>query len=146
MNRLTGMMAGRRYTIENVRGAPEFAGFFLDDKYFLHPELLTAIGWLDGDRFIYDQLSSTGEFAFPGGVAGTIKGLTLTLGDGRSLAITELETSAQPEWGTEHTYGSADELSLPEKRRKPAFLFATTAATVIAGYIIGRLLERRRGH
>ncbi|MFJ5300911.1 short chain dehydrogenase [Pseudomonas sp. NPDC088368] len=143
MNRLTGMMAGRRYSIENVRGAPEFAGFFLDDKYFLHPELLTAIGWLDGDHFIYDQLSSTGEFAFPGGVAGTIKDLTLTLGDGRSLTITELETAAQPEGVTEQTCGSADEL-LPEKRPNPAFLFATTAATVMAGYIIGRLLKRRR--
>jgi len=32
MNNPTGMKAGERYIIENVDGAPEFTGFFLDGK------------------------------------------------------------------------------------------------------------------
>jgi len=42
-----------------------FPGFFLDGKYYLGPELMTAIGWLEGQQFYYDELDPTGEPVFP---------------------------------------------------------------------------------
>jgi hypothetical protein len=145
MNNPTGMRRGARYVIEQVDGAPAFSGFFLDGKYFLHPELLTAIGWIDADRFMFDQVSSTGEPAFPGRLAGTINDLTLKLEDGTSLNLAEVELSA-------HIGGLADEtVDQPEERftvmnpTHPAFLLATTATLLVVGYIAGRLLDKRRG-
>lgn len=61
----TGMKAGERYSVENVERAHQFPGFFLDGKYYLGPELLTAVGWLEGKRFIYDNLDAAGEPVFP---------------------------------------------------------------------------------
>ena len=52
IDKATGMKPGERYRVENVERAHQFAGFFLDGKYYLGPELLTAVGWLDGQRFI----------------------------------------------------------------------------------------------
>jgi len=144
MNHPTGMKAGERYIIENVDGAPEFTGFFLDGKYFLHPELLTAVGWMDGDQFMLDQVSSVGESAFPGGLAGTIIDLTLKLRDGTTLALAEIEVSAQVIDAADQSLDQANQ-RLAIQNPAQAFLIATTAAMVVVGYIVGRLLETRRG-
>ncbi|MBK4992196.1 hypothetical protein IAE39_000370 [Pseudomonas sp. S37] len=87
----TGMKAGERYAVENVERAHQFPGFFLDGKYFLGPELLTAVGWLEGKRFMYDNLDATGEPIFPGRAAGDIEDLTLTLVDGTALTQAPLK-------------------------------------------------------
>lgn len=144
MNHPTGMKAGERYIIKNVDGAPEFTGFFLDGKYFLHPELLTAVGWMDGDQFMLDQVNSVGESAFPGGLAGTIIDLTLKLKDGTTLALAEIEVSAQVIDPADQSLDQANQ-RLAIQNPAQAFLIATTAAMVVVGYIVGRLLETRRG-
>lgn len=145
MNNPTGMKPGARYVIENVEGAPEFPGFFLDGKYFLHPELLTAIGWMDADRFIFDQVNSTGEPAFPGGMAGIINDLTLKLEDGTSLNLAELEVSDQLGGRADEAVDQADERLTVNNPSHPAFLLATTATMVVVGYLVARLLQSRRG-
>lgn len=86
----TGMKPGERYRIESVERAPQFPGFFLDGKYYLGPELQTAVGWLEGQKFLYDQLDPNGEPVYPNRIVGTIDGLTLELGDGLRLSIEEL--------------------------------------------------------
>jgi len=144
MNNSTGMKAGERYIIENVDGAPEFTGFFLDGKYFLHPELLTAVGWMDGDQFMIDQVSSVGESTFPGGLAGTIIDLTLKLKDGTTLTLAEVEVLAQVDDPADQSFDQANQ-RLAIQNPAQAFLIATTAAMVVVGYIVGRLLETRRG-
>ncbi len=93
----TGMKAGERYSVENVERAHQFPGFFLDGKYYLGPELLTAVGWLEGKRFIYDNLDAAGEPVFPGRAAGDIENLTLTLVDGTALKLNQLDVSATAE-------------------------------------------------
>lgn len=91
IDKATGMKPGERYCVENVARAHQFAGFFLDGKYYLGPELLSAVGWLDGQRFIYDSLNAEGEPVFPDRVAGRIENLTLKLVDGTSLELTRIE-------------------------------------------------------
>jgi len=86
----TGMRAGERYAIESVERAPHFPGFFLDGKYYLGPELNTAVGWLEGQTFLYDQLDPEGEPVYPDRVAGTIEDLTLVMADGVRLKLTPL--------------------------------------------------------
>ncbi len=94
IDQATGMKPGERYRVENVERAHQFPEFFLDGKYFLGPELLTAVGWLEGTRFIYDSLDAEGEPVFADRLAGTIEGLTLTLVDGTVLELARLEASA----------------------------------------------------
>lgn len=94
---ITGMKAGERYSVENVERAHQFPGFFLDGKYYLGPELLTAVGWLEGKRFIYDNLDAAGEPIFPGRAAGDIEDLTLTLVDGTVLKLSRVHVSAMPD-------------------------------------------------
>lgn len=91
----TGMKPGERYRIESVERAPQFPGFFLDGKYYLGPELQTAVGWLEGQNFLYDQLDPNGEPVYPGRIVGTIDGLALELGDGLRLSIEELPYQAE---------------------------------------------------
>lgn len=93
----TGMKPGERYEVESVERAHQFPGFFLDGKYYLGPELLTAVGWLEGQQFIYDHLDAEGEPLFAQRIAGTIKDLTLTLVDGTPLELYKVEvlTSAE---------------------------------------------------
>jgi len=91
----TGMKPGERYRIESVERAPQFPGFFLDGKYYLGPELQTAVGWLEGQKFLYDQLDPNGEPVYPNRIVGTIDGLTLELGDGLRLSIEELPYQAE---------------------------------------------------
>ncbi|QHG65185.1 hypothetical protein C2H86_12450 [Pseudomonas putida] len=93
----TGMKAGERYSVENVERAHQFPGFFLDGKYYLGPELLTAVGWLEGTRFIYDNLDAAGDPIFPDRAAGDIEDLTLTLVDGTALRLSRLDVSATTE-------------------------------------------------
>lgn len=90
IDQTTGMKPGERYCVENIERAHSFTGFFQDGKYYLGPELLTAVGWLEGDRFIYDNLDAAGEPIFPGRVAGTISNLTLNLVDGTSLQLSPI--------------------------------------------------------
>jgi len=93
INQATGMKSGKRYRVENVERAHQFPGFFQDGEYYLGPELLTAVGWLEGTRFIYDSLDAAGEPVFPNREAGTVEGLTLTLVDGTSLELLRIEAS-----------------------------------------------------
>ena len=90
----TGMKPGERYAVESLEPMHHFPGFFLDGKYYLGPELLTAVGWLEGKQFVYDELDSAGEPVFPERIAGTIHDLTLTLADGAVLALTLVQFSA----------------------------------------------------
>ena len=86
----TGMKAGERYIVESLERTRHFPGFFLDGKYYLSPELMTAIGWLEGQQFYYDELDPTGEPVFPNRLAGTIEDLTLILADGARLPLNEM--------------------------------------------------------
>ncbi|CAI8770239.1 short chain dehydrogenase [Pseudomonas zeae] len=91
----TGMKPGERYCIESVECAPQFPGFFLDGKYYLGPELQTAVGWLEGQNFLYDQLDPNGEPVYPGRIVGTITARTLELADGLRLSIEEMPFQAE---------------------------------------------------
>jgi len=61
----TGMKAGERYTIESLERTRHFPGFFLDGKYYLGPELMTAIGWLEGNQFFTMSLIPPVNRYFP---------------------------------------------------------------------------------
>ncbi|MBA1314954.1 hypothetical protein LU640_02275 [Pseudomonas monteilii] len=93
IDQATGMKSGERYRVENVERAHQFPGFFQDGKYYLGPELLTAVVWLEGTRFIYDSLDAAGEPVFPNREAGTVEGLTLTLVDGTTFELSRIEAS-----------------------------------------------------
>ncbi|WP_339473679.1 HAD-IA family hydrolase [Pseudomonas fluorescens] len=88
----TGMKAGERYIVESLERARHFPGFFLDGKYYLGPDLMTAIGWLEGQQFYYDELDPTGEPVFPNRLAGKVEDLTLILADGARLPLHECPT------------------------------------------------------
>jgi short-subunit dehydrogenase len=90
----TGMKPGERYSIERLGDTHPFTGFFLDGKYYLAPELLTAVGWLENQRFIYDDLDASGEPVFPDRFVGTIENLTLILAGGQSLKLASEEVHA----------------------------------------------------
>lgn len=98
----TGMKPGTCYRVDNLERVHQFPGFFLDGRYYLGPELLTAVGWLEGQQFIYDNVDATGEPMFPDRVAGTVHALTLTLVDGTQLALLEApvlaEADATEDW------------------------------------------------
>lgn len=91
----TGMKAGERYIVESLERTRHFPGFFLDGKYYLGPELMTAIGWLEGQQFYYDELDPTGKPVFPNRLAGTVEELTLILADGARLPLIEMAYEAQ---------------------------------------------------
>lgn len=54
---LTGMKPGERYTVDSLERTRNFRGFFLDGKYYLGPELMTAVGWLKVNNFFMTNLS-----------------------------------------------------------------------------------------
>jgi hypothetical protein len=83
----TGMTAGVRYEIEKRERVEPFSGFFLDGKYYLAPELQTAIGWLEGNRFIYDELTPEGDPVYEDRLVGTIDNLQLKMTDGTTLKL-----------------------------------------------------------
>ena len=148
---ITGMKAGERYSVENVERAHQFPGFFLDGKYFLGPELLTAVGWLEGKRFIYDNLDATGEPIFPDRAAGDIEDLTLTLVDGTALKLSKLEVNAvaddihaehQPPTGFNRKPETVGSLALTRKDRIPLLLSAAVIG-FLAGFVITHAQRRR---
>ena len=140
----TGMKPGERYSVQSVERGHQFPGFFLDGKYYLGPELLTAVGWLEGQQFIYDNLDPSGEPVFPERIAGIIENLTLTLMDGTPLALSSIDEAAfgdQP--------AAAAEEYLPEGSRPAAsgrgsMLLALSAAMLLGGYVGVVLGSRRR--
>ena len=89
----TGMKPGERYCVESLEPTHHFSGFFLDGKYYLGPDLLTAVGWLDGQNFVYDELDPSGNPVFPESVAGIIEDLTLTMADGASFKLQRLKVT-----------------------------------------------------
>ncbi|WP_373870898.1 short chain dehydrogenase [Pseudomonas paraglycinae] len=111
----TGMKAGERYTIDSLERTRHFPGFFLDGKYYLGPELMTAIGWLEGKQFYYDELDPTGEPVFPDRLAGTVEDLTLTLADGARLPLNEMPYRADVD-----SPASPSSLNPSPSRNRPA--------------------------
>jgi short-subunit dehydrogenase len=111
----TGMKPGQRYTIESRERTRQFPGFFLDAKYYLGPELLTAIGWMEGQKFLYDDIDPQGQPVYPDRIAGTIENLTLTLADGTQLKLEEVHQEARLdtlEAGSQTRYESPRPLSV----------------------------------
>ncbi|QHB28860.1 short-chain dehydrogenase [Pseudomonas monteilii] len=166
----TGMKAGERYSVENVERAHQFPGFFLDGKYYLGPELLTAVGWLEGKRFIYDNLDATGQPIFPDRAAGDIDDLTLTLVDGTALKLNRLEVSAMneeveaiaqsnpdiPRYRSPGAVESPDNLRAPQgrpqglegvgltRKDKIPLLLSAAAIGFLTGLLITHAQRRRR--
>jgi hypothetical protein len=139
----TGMGIGERYAIESPEHPHRSSGFFLDGKYYLHPDLLTAVGWLEGQRFLYDELDSLGEPVYPEKMVGTIDDLTLTMEDGSLLKLVEIEFAAEPADTSEEFCEPAEPSRSTISTTTPVML-AATAATLIFGYGIARLLTKRR--
>jgi hypothetical protein len=133
----TGMKPGERYSIESVERAPQFPGFFLDGKYYLGPELQTAVGWLEGQNFLYDQLDPNGEPVYPDRIVGTITGLSLELADGLRLGIEEMPYAAQtatPVLPLVEAIPSAQPMARPQRLRppiQPSALLVAGAATLV---------------
>ena len=150
----TGMKPGERYCIESVERAPQFPGFFLDGKYYLGPELQTAVGWLEGQNFLYDQLDPAGEPVYPDRIVGTITALTLELSDGLRLNIEELPYQAQSVSSlpplVESTF-STRQLDMPQRRgstgprqpMQPSALLVAGAATLVGLCLLA--INRARG-
>ncbi|MFS0827325.1 hypothetical protein [Pseudomonas phoenicis] len=114
----TGMKIGQRYRVEPNESGHAFEGFFLDGKYFLDADLLTAVGWLEGQRFIYDQVDGKGEPVFPERHAGDISDLNLAVIDGPVLALTpmdEIEDQATVGAEADTDAGADAEESQPKK-------------------------------
>ncbi|MEE1864934.1 short chain dehydrogenase [Pseudomonas auratipiscis] len=132
----TGMKPGQRYTIESRERAPQFPGFFLDAKYYLGPELLTAIGWMEGQRFLYDDIDPQGQPVYPDRIAGTIEDLNLTLADGTQLKLEQVHQEARLdtlEAGNQTTYESPRPLSVRKSSVPKACLVG--GALLIAGLL-----------
>jgi NAD(P)-dependent dehydrogenase (short-subunit alcohol dehydrogenase family) len=125
----TGMKPGERYTVESRERVPHFPGFFLDGKYYLGPELLTAVGWLEGQQFFYDQLDPTGEPIYPDRMAGTIEDLTLTLGDGSRLNLNKEDFNAQTELPIQANAVIRDQARTPAPKALNGKLVVITGAS-----------------
>lgn len=141
----TGMKPGERYCVESVERGHQFPGFFLDGKYYLGPELLTAVGWLQGQQFIYDNLDPAGEPVFPERIAGTVENLTLTLVDGTALALSSIDEAA---FTAPPGVMAAAEPYLPQQsppsQSRGSMLLALSAAMLLGGYVGVVLGSRRR--
>jgi hypothetical protein len=143
---LTGMRPGERYNVESLERTPHFPGFFLDGKYYLGPELQTAVGWLEGQQFLYDQLDPTGEPVYPGRVAGIIEDLTLILGDGARLKLSEMAYDAPRYLPTEMTDDILNTYPLATVRPiRPSPLLVIGVALLVSGCLLAfnRLGSRR---
>lgn len=137
----TGMRPGERYQVENLERAHQFPGFFLDGKYYLGPELLTAVGWLEGQRFIYDNLDATGEPIFPDRLAGSIEDLTLTLVDGTALMLVKMSIKVAIE--PDETDEPATDTWRTPRPQVPQML-AIGAMLLLGGCALALLNRRRR--
>ncbi|MFW9080928.1 short chain dehydrogenase [Pseudomonas sp. P2757] len=143
----TGMKSGERYTVESIERARHFPGFFLDGKYYLSPELLTAVGWLEGNRFLYDELDPRGEPVFPGRVAGVIEDLTLTLADGARLPLNQMPYEAQDSMLADTLSSPLDYEQLPPAPAMPrpsARMLLTGAALLLGTYLLATRSRRQR--
>ncbi|WP_426201460.1 short chain dehydrogenase [Pseudomonas sp. TWP3-1] len=143
----TGMKSGERYTVESIERARHFPGFFLDGKYYLSPELLTAVGWLEGNRFLYDELDPSGEPVFPGRVAGVIEDLTLTLADGARLPLNQMPYEAQDSMLADTLSPPLDYEQLPPAPAMPrpsARMLLTGAALLLGTYLLATRSRRQR--
>ncbi|NUT77778.1 short chain dehydrogenase [Pseudomonas sp. C1C7] len=138
----TGMKPGERYVVDSVERAHHFPGFFLDGKYYLGPELQTAVGWLEGQQFFYDQLDPTGEPVFPGRIAGIVEDLTLTLGDGARLELSPEPFRAR----VDIALARIDARPLQTFAQRPSPLLVAAAALLVGGclLLINRIGGRNR--
>ncbi|MCY1391540.1 hypothetical protein D9M71_63850 [compost metagenome] len=146
INTATGMKPGQRYAVESRERMRQFPGFFLDGKYYLGPELLTAVGWLEGQRFLYDELDPTGEPVFPGRVAGTIDDLTLTLADGGRLKVNVLPYSAQAQSPMERRRETGHVVSnvIGAPGSGLPFLLGVSAALLLGGCLFALIRHEQR--
>jgi len=134
----TGMRAGECYGVESVERAPHFPGFFLDGKYYLGPELNTAVGWLEGQQFLYDQLDPEGEPVYPDRVAGTIEDLTLIMADGVRLKLTPMRPGFDQPGGRSASSDETQSSPLAEK------LVVITGASSGIGRATAQAFARQR--
>lgn len=147
----TGMKPGERYAVESLERAHQFQGFFLDGKYYLDPELLTAVGWLEGQQFLYDDLDAAGSPVFPNGVAGVVEDLTLKMADGVLLPLTKIHVTVPNEAANEDGQEQSSPPSPPStansrwRDAKPGQrLLVLTAAAVVGGYVAALLGSKTR--
>lgn len=154
----TGMKAGERYIVESLERTRHFPGFFLDGKYYLSPELMTAIGWLEGQQFYYDELDPTGEPVFPNRLAGTIEDLTLILADGARLPLNEMPYRANGDAtdnlisldplpsGNSPTPASDQHRTVSSRRsgKHPYPILLAAGAALIVGILFGIKRSNRR--
>ena len=151
MDSATGMKPGERYAVQYLPQARVFAGFFLDGRYYLEPELMTAVGWLEGQRFIYDDLDSAGEPVFPERVAGSIQGLVLTLADGSALQLQRMDVhvyvDASPS-AQRLDDGPARATAQPSRKVRiarpgPRLLLGLASALLLGGCAVALVARRR---
>jgi hypothetical protein len=147
----TGMKPGERYAVESLERAHQFQGFFLDGKYYLDSELLTAVGWLEGQQFLYDDLDAAGSPVFPDGVAGVVEDLTLKMADGVLLPLTKIHVTVPNEAANEDGQEQSSSSSPPStansrwRDAKPGQrLLVLTAAAVMGGYVAALLGSKAR--
>ena len=158
INPATGMKAGERYIVESLEPTRHFPGFFLDGKYYLGPELMTAIGWLEGQQSFYDELDPTGEPVFPNRLAGTVENLTLILADGAQLPLnampykaeigpTDSSISLDPSSSESLPTPSSDQHGVTGSRRSgkhPYPILLAAGAALIVGILLGVKESNRR--
>jgi hypothetical protein len=157
INSATGMKMGERYAVENSGHSRNFSGFFLDGKYYLGPELLTAIGWLDGQDFYYDEVDAIGDPVFAGQIAGTIEDLTLIMVDGTSLKLAPLDFHASSDdvddanegpVPTPSTGDRSDVLpsasTVYRRKRRAPFLIAASASVLVMACVMAVYRNMRK--
>jgi NAD(P)-dependent dehydrogenase (short-subunit alcohol dehydrogenase family) len=145
MNAATGMKPGERYRVENGEREHQFDGFFLDGKYYLGPELLTAVGWLEGQNFVYDHLDASGEPVFPDRVAGTIENLVLTLVDGATLTLAGIDVVIPADAANEAIDEAQEFESQVPKEANPRALAGKVVVITGASSGIGRAAAKAFG-
>lgn len=153
MSSLSGMKPGERYKIEHPVDGPHFPGFFLDEKYYLSPDLLTAVGWLEDQQFLYDALDGNGEPLFPERRVGFIEDLMLTLHDGSQLRLAVLPVHLDADEAHEPWAASMPATAMPtpsgtpvQGGSNPGRLSRALCALVAVGvgaYLMARLYRRR---
>ncbi len=52
INPTASMKMGERYSVEQIGDTHPITRFFLDGKYFLRPERLSAVGWFEGQKIV----------------------------------------------------------------------------------------------
>lgn len=159
LDKATGMKPGERYCVDNIERTHQFPGFFLDGKYYLGPELLTAVGWLEGRQFIYDSLDAQGDPVFPDRIAGTLDDLKLTLIDGTRLDLSRIEARAtlasqtthgqpQREPETALTHREEQDPSVmggwPNPKSKAPLIIGAALLGLVAGLFIRRVQRKQR--